>query len=751
MDPFSRVAAIADGNSRPVCRGCLCTDKKMKSLSQGTLKQYFLELANINISESDGLPQWVCWECIHMFERSTKFRQKIMKCNDALQEHLAQCAPFPLDVADADMCKYRSPLLMRTEVLVLETSGKKTKSVESFVYHTLRPIPSEPCVKAESVSGLSDLDRDCLLQDFKYELALTEEDAGGYMPGSEVKIEPPEESDIYDDDEVDEDQPLGRLRQKLSLAAAQSGDLDGVDALSGRKLKRKSSRKKIKGKEREKRLRTIKHEAPDDCEDAECDDTTSASHKRPARKAIWLDPTKIRLIKLTPAEQAKQREEDSRNETYLKFPFKCERCYKGFNYEQKLKNHLAKHNASRGAYECAVCGMRLPTVYSYNVHAATHSTRYECVACERRMADKASILEHYARAHEGVAAHYCCDICGKVSANSRTHRGHIRNHHSGDRPKCDRCGKTFVNKDSLNEHILIHTGVKEHSCETCGKRFRTKTQAKHHQLKHSDARDFYCVECDMRFKSRHNLKQHLLKSLRHVDVESLKHACDRCDKRFDSPKSLEHHVQFQHLGRRLHVCAACGAALATRNSLAKHIRVAHEGYRAPLKHVCETCGKAFRGKNVLINHVRVHTGEKPYDCNECGRKFSQRAAMRTHIKLVHLKIKRNASVANTAKTNSSNIVKKTTDNLTVPISQQLCVVRPLPVGDVSRSITASDVVRPLVVDQEVSEIAVKEDEDRETKSDVHGSILYEAWQSRRLDVLGATSVALDTLYFQPTS
>ena len=45
---------------------------------------------------------------------------------------------------------------------------------------------------------------------------------------------------------------------------------------------------------------------------------------------------------------------------------------------------------------------------------------------------------------------------------------------------------------------------------------------------------------------------------------------------------------------------------------------------------CDVCLKIFLNKSKLERHYRTHTGEKPFACLICNRKFAQKAILVQH-------------------------------------------------------------------------------------------------------------------------
>lgn len=134
-----------------------------------------------------------------------------------------------------------------------------------------------------------------------------------------------------------------------------------------------------------------------------------------------------------------------------------------------------------------------------------------------------------------------------------------------------------------------------------------------------------CPICGNTYKYQHALESHLR---RHRNEKPF--VCSVCDKGFVinfeltrhmrtvSIQSLDHHWTsnnihysisiLQHTGQKPYACNYCDRRFSDFGSRVKHQRT-HTGERP---YACQECGKTFTYSHVLSSHMLIHTGEKKY-------------------------------------------------------------------------------------------------------------------------------------------
>lgn len=84
---------------------------------------------------------------------------------------------------------------------------------------------------------------------------------------------------------------------------------------------------------------------------------------------------------------------------------------------------------------------------------------------------------------------------------------------------------------------------------------------------------------------------------------------------------------------RPYQCNLCKKRFTQRHSLNDHIRL-HTGEKP---YQCDICHKRFTVRYNCKVHRRIHTGEKPYECSMCNKRFASKSGLNSHFKRMHSK------------------------------------------------------------------------------------------------------------------
>ncbi|XP_030623895.1 zinc finger protein 233-like [Chanos chanos] len=124
-------------------------------------------------------------------------------------------------------------------------------------------------------------------------------------------------------------------------------------------------------------------------------------------------------------------------------------------------------------------------------------------------------------------------------------------------------------------------------------------------------------------RSQSLLQNALNVNTEHRSLTEYEPYADEADIPPDCATGVKQH-RLVHTGEQPYCCDVCGKRFSLSGNLKRH-QIGHTGQKLHVqltkKYSCSYCEKKFSLKSSLSIHQRVHTGEKPYTCRVCGKEL----------------------------------------------------------------------------------------------------------------------------------
>ncbi|XP_046862318.1 zinc finger protein 431-like isoform X2 [Xenia sp. Carnegie-2017] len=369
-------------------------------------------------------------------------------------------------------------------------------------------------------------------------------------------------------------------------------------------------------------------------------------------------------------------------------PFSCNYCEKTFTQRGNLARHCKQAHSDKTAEDARnnkekfVCRRRgcnqgsFSSRELYIQHIQEHSGNdriYSCDDCSYVFSSSGNLSKHRKTFHGN------CTMVKSSYVQNDTFEGHPTMSSmptdGGDEEKyeCTQCERVFQSEYQYTKHMSAHKNKKKdmNKCENCGKIFMTRSGLSKHlrylrcvikkeemHLSTYENVDSVAVPSENLLQQdtstllREDRPQRTAKETTFVKDTNVDQpfSCSTCGENFTSAWYLKVHRRSH---KNYHIpCELCGKMFSHVTNLNKHMRYIHQGAIIAQKekdksketsdadqaaHVngedltCEICNKTLANANSLAVHRQLHYGLKPFKCEFCDTRFTQKCNMKRHL------------------------------------------------------------------------------------------------------------------------
>ncbi|XP_054710990.1 gastrula zinc finger protein XlCGF57.1-like [Uloborus diversus] len=279
-----------------------------------------------------------------------------------------------------------------------------------------------------------------------------------------------------------------------------------------------------------------------------------------------------------------------------------------------------------------------PTLFliHFYIHVSTHPL--DCPECRCSYpkcidATNRAIVEHcYAE-----SAPFHCYICLKHFGHCQTVVNHMRLHSKEMPFVCKECNRSFRQIGNLQRHMTTHRGERPHKCPNCFRSFADPATLRNHVRVHTGETPYVCNICKRGFSQVGNLKRHMALHLQRDDSTSK--ISKKLDASPEDPDPVVENGKSDSDSEKAKSDVEKKLSDTTSSNITtkvKHLNNIFHKQRVRKKNgkirvfPCPTCGKVYTWQHDLTIHFRTHTGEKPFKCEFCEKRFAQSGAVNIH-------------------------------------------------------------------------------------------------------------------------